>query len=164
MSRYRPPAPPKSPYITKKGFDVLQAEEKELWIKRRVVVTALSAAAAEGDRSENAEYIYRKKELRGLDWRIRYLQKRLPDLKIVAEKPSNLEQIFFSAIITLENDDGEETKYRIVGPDEIDHQPHYISMDSPVAKALFKKHLDDEVSVNTPAGKINYLITDIAYE
>jgi len=164
MGRYRPPAPPKSPYITQKGFDVLQAEEVKLWVKRREVVSALSAAAAEGDRSENAEYIYRKKELRGLDWRIRYLQKRLPNLTVVSAKPSNLEQIFFSALVTLEDDEGNETSYRIVGPDEIDHQTHYISMDSPVAKALFKKGLDDEISVNTPAGNINYIITDIQYE
>ncbi len=164
MGRYRPPAPPKSPYITPKGFDVLQNEEVELWVKRRKVVSALSAAAAEGDRSENAEYIYRKKELRKLDWRIRYLQKRLPNLKVVNEKPSNLEQVFFSASITLEDNDGNETTYRIVGPDEIDHQNHYISMDSPVARVLFKKHLDDEINVTTPAGKINYIITDIQYE
>jgi transcription elongation factor GreB len=164
MSRYRPPAPPKSPYITKKGFEKLQAEEKALWLKRREVVTALSAAAAEGDRSENAEYIYRKKELRELDRRIRYLQKRLPDLNVVSEKPSTLNQVFFSSIITLEDDAGNETTYRIVGPDEIDHQPHYISMDSPVAKALFKKRLDDEVVVNTPAGQISYLIIAIDYE
>ncbi len=164
MSRYRPPAPPKSPYITQQGFEVLQAEEKVLWSKRRVVVAALSAAAAEGDRSENAEYIYRKKELRGLDWRIHYLQKRLPNLQVISEKPGNLEQVFFSATLTLEDDTGKETTYRIVGPDEIDHQTHYISMDSPVAKALFKKQLDDEVSVTTPAGRITYVITDISYE
>ncbi|ORU92884.1 MAG: transcription elongation factor GreB [Cycloclasticus sp. symbiont of Bathymodiolus heckerae] len=164
MGRYRPPAPPKSPYITKKGFEALQNEEKNLWLKRREVVSALSAAAAEGDRSENAEYIYRKKELRGLDWRIRYLQKRLPNLKVVVEKPSHLDRVFFSALITLEDDTGNEITYRIVGPDEIDHHTHYISMDSPVAKALFKKHLDDDVSVTTPAGKIHYIITDIQYE
>ena len=164
MSRYRPPAPPKSPYITKKGFEQLQAEEKTLWLKRRKVVTALSAAAAEGDRSENAEYIYRKKELRELDRRIRYLQKRLPNLNVISEKPSSLNQVFFSSIITLEDDLGEETTYRIVGPDEIDHQAHYISMDSPVAKALFKKYLDDEVVVDTPAGQIPYVIIAIDYE
>lgn len=164
MSRYRPPAPPKSPYITKHGFDVLQQEENDLWVKRRVVVAALSAAAAEGDRSENAEYIYRKKELREMDWRIRYLQKRIPNLIIVDQKPTNLEQVFFSAIVTVEDDDGNQTTYRIVGPDEIDHQPHYISMDSPVAKALFKKQLEDEVSVKTPAGNFNYVITTVSYE
>jgi transcription elongation factor GreB len=163
MSRYRPPTPPKSPYITQKGFDVLQAEEKALWVKRREVVSALSAAAAEGDRSENAEYIYRKKELREMDWRIRYLQKRLPNLTVVTENPSNLEQIFFSALITLEDDNGVETKYRIVGPDEIGHQPHYISMDSPVAKALFKKHLNDDVTVTTPTGQYAFSISKISY-
>ena len=164
MSRYRPPAPPKSPYITKQGFISLQQEEEQLWLKRRKVVAALSAAAAEGDRSENAEYIYRKKELGGIDWRIRYLQKRLPNLQQVGEKPSNTQQVFFSAIVSLEDDDGNETIYRIVGPDEIDHKEYNISMDSPVAKALFKKKLDDEIQVNTPAGAINYLITAIRYE
>ncbi|PCI71918.1 MAG: transcription elongation factor GreB [Piscirickettsiaceae bacterium] len=164
MSRYRPPAPSKSPYITKHGFDVLQHEENDLWVKRRGVVAALSAAAAEGDRSENAEYIYRKKELREIDWRIRYLQKRLPSLNVIDQKPSNLDQIFFSAVVTVDDDEGNETTYRIVGPDEIDHQPHYISMDSPVAKALFKKQLDDEISVMTPAGNINYVITAVSYE
>mgnify|MGYP003385507702 CR=1 FL=1 len=163
MSRYRPPAPPKSPYITPQGFKTLQQEEKQLWLKRRKVVSALSAAAAEGDRSENAEYIYRKKELSGIDWRIRYLQKRLPNLQVISEKPSSLQQIFFSATVTVEDDNGNETIYRIVGPDEIDHQAHYISMDSPVAKALFNKQLDDEVHVKTPAGTINYLITEIQY-
>ncbi len=164
MSRYRPPTPPKSPYITLQGFAILQQEELDLWTKRRQVVIALSAAAAEGDRSENAEYIYRKKELREIDWRIRYLQKRLPTLNVVQQAPSNLEQVFFSAIITLEDDEEREVTYRIVGPDEIDHQPHYISMDSPVAKALFKKQLDDEVEVMTPAGKITYCICNIRYE
>tara|TARA_R110002095_G_scaffold207103_1_gene191678 strand:+ start:2730 stop:3233 length:504 start_codon:yes stop_codon:yes gene_type:complete len=164
MSRYRPPAPPKSPYITLQGFAILQQEELDLWTKRRQVVIALSAAAAEGDRSENAEYIYRKKELREIDWRIRYLQKRLPTLNVVQKAPSNIQQVFFSAVITLEDDEGREVTYRIVGPDEIDHQPHYISMDSPVAKALFKKQLNDEVEVMTPAGKITYCICDIRYE
>ncbi len=164
MSLYRPPAPPKSPYITKHGFEVLQAEEKELWIKRRAVVTALSAAAAEGDRSENAEYIYRKKELRGLDWRIHYLQKRIPNLIVVDQKPSNINQVFFSATVTVEDEHEGIATYRIVGPDEIDHQPHNISMDSPVAKALFKKHLDDEILVKTPSGDTHVIITIISYE
>jgi len=109
-------------------------------------------------------YLYRKKELGGIDWRIRYLQKRLPNLQQVGDKPSNTEQVFFSAIVTLEDDDGNEVVYRIVGPDEIDHEEYNISMDSPVAKALFKKKLDDEIHVSTPAGKINYLISAIRYE
>jgi len=163
MSRYRPPSPPKSPYITREGFDILKNEEKEIWQKRRLVVSALSAAAAEGDRSENAEYIYRKKELRELDRRIRYLQKRLPDINVVNTTPTNAQQVFFSATITLENEDGIETSYRIVGPDEIDHHPHYISIDSPVAKALLKKNLNDQVTVSIPTGKITYVITNIRY-
>lgn len=164
MSRYRPPAPPKSPYITSAGYTVLEQEATALWLKRRAVVTALSAAAAEGDRSENAEYIYRKKELREIDWRIRYLQKRLPNLTVVTEPPSQLDKVFFSAIISLEDELGKESCYRIVGPDEIDHQSHYISIDSPLAKALLKKTIDDEVMVETPSGNKVYFINKIDYQ
>ena len=103
MGRYRPPAPPKSPYITAQGFDRLKQEEKALWTRRREVTVALAAAAAEGDRSENAEYIYRKKELREIDRRIRYLQKRIPDLKVVSQPPGNREQVFFAAWVSLES-------------------------------------------------------------
>ncbi|MCP4386715.1 MAG: transcription elongation factor GreB, partial [Gammaproteobacteria bacterium] len=95
MSRYRPPAPRKSPYITPAGMRALEAEQKSIWLRRREVVGALAAAAAEGDRSENAEYIYRKKELRELDRRIRYLQKRLPDLKVVEQKPASQDRVYF---------------------------------------------------------------------
>lgn len=163
MSRYRPPAPPKSPYITPQGYARLKDEEKAIWIRRRKTTAALSAAAAEGDRSENAEYIYRKKELREIDRRIRYLQKRLPDLKIVDRLPSVQSQVFFGAIIELEDDTGIIKTYRIVGPDEIDHEEHYISMDSPLARGLMKKCLDDEVSIKTPGGEMSYVITDIQY-
>lgn len=142
---------------------MLKEEEKSLWSRRRVVVKALSAAAAEGDRSENAEYIYRKKELRELDRRIRYLQKRLPTLNIVNKKPAQEEQVFFGATVTLEDDAGEEVIYRIVGPDEFDQQPHYISMDSPLAKSVLKRLLDDEVVVQTPGGVRTYLISEINY-
>lgn len=163
MGRYRPPTAPKSPYITTQGYQRLEAEEKVLWSRRRDVTKALSAAAAEGDRSENAEYIYRKKELREIDRRIRYLQKRLPTLKIVDQLPSNQEQVFFAAWVTLESDSGREHRYRIVGPDEIDHASGYISMDSPLAKALMKRSLDDQVEVETPAGIDYYWITSIEY-
>ncbi|MBL3527055.1 MAG: transcription elongation factor GreB [gamma proteobacterium endosymbiont of Lamellibrachia anaximandri] len=163
MGRYRPPAPPKSPYITAHGYRRLEEEERALWLRRREVTKALSAAAAEGDRSENAEYVYRKKELRGIDWRIRYLQKRLPSLKIVDKEPSNLQQVFFAAWVTLEDSTGETSRYRIVGPDEIDFEAGYISMDSPLARALMKKNLDDEIEVNTPGGKDIYWITEIEY-
>ncbi|RLJ17070.1 transcription elongation factor GreB [bacterium endosymbiont of Escarpia laminata] len=163
MGRYRPPAPPKSPYITAHGYRRLEEEERALWLRRREVTKALSAAAAEGDRSENAEYIYRKKELRGIDWRIRYLQKRLPSLKIVDQGPTNPQQVFFAAWVTLEGSTGETSRYRIVGPDEIDFEAGYISMDSPLARALMKKNLDDEIEVNTPGGKDIYWITKIEY-
>lgn len=163
MGRYRPPAPPKAPYITPQGFQTLKDEEKSIWVRRREVTAALSAAAAEGDRSENAEYIYRKKELREIDRRIRYLQKRLPNLKVVNQLPSVQTQVFFGATIELEDDEGNVKTYRIVGPDEIDHAEHYISMDSPLAKALMKKHLDDEVTVQTPGGELFYVITNIEY-
>ena len=164
MGRYRPPQPKSSPYITPEGYAVLNAELEELWARRHEVTEALSAAAAEGDRSENAEYIYRKKQLREIDRRIRYLQKRLPDLKVVHDKPASQSQIFFSAWVRLEDEDGNETVYRIVGPDEFDLKKGFISMDSPVARALLKKGLDDEVTVKTPKGEKNYYVVEISYE
>ncbi len=164
MGRYRAPAPPKSAYITPQGFAALKAEEKAIWQRRREVTIALSAAAAEGDRSENAEYIYRKKELREIDRRIRYLQKRLPILKVVDRSPASNERVYFAAWVTLANEYGEEVTYRIVGPDEIDHQPEYISMDSPLAKALMGKYEGDEVEVHTPSGLHSYEIVEIRYK
>ena len=163
MGRYRPPAPPKSPYITPEGFACLKAEEKAIWIRRREVTAALSAAAAEGDRSENAEYIYRKKELREIDRRVRYLQKRLPILKVVEQKPTNPGRVYFAAWVTLLTEDDEQITYRIVGPDEIDRKPEYISMDSPLARALLGKNLGDEVEVRTPSGVPVYEIVGIHY-
>lgn len=164
MGRYRPPQPKASPYITADGYEKLDNELKALWKRRALVVKILAEAAAEGDRSENAEYIYRKKELREIDYRIRYLQKRLPDLKVVNTQPSNPQQVFFAAWVTLEDDQGEEKTYRIVGPDEFDPKKGWISMDSPVAKALLKKHVEDEVKVETPNGTENYYISNIYYQ
>jgi transcription elongation factor GreB len=163
MGRYRPPAPEKSPYITAEGMLVLQQEEKSIWLRRREVVKALSAAAEEGDRSENAEYIYRKKELREIDRRIRYLQKRLPDLKVVNSRPSNLQQVFFGAKVKLEDENDEVFEYRIVGPDEFDQHSGYISIDSPLARCLLKRELGDEVKVSVPQGEQQYLIIHIEY-
>ena len=163
MSRYRPPGPRKSPYITPEGMQALQAEQKSLWLKRREVVAALSAAAAEGDRSENAEYIYRKKELRELDRRIRYLQKRLPELNVVDQKPASSEQVFFGATVELQDQDEGLVTYRIVGPDEFDHEEAYISVDSPLARSLLKQELGDEVEVEVPSGRLVYTITEISY-
>ncbi len=163
MTRYRPPAPKKSPYITPQGMNNLQAEQKAIWLRRREVVAALSAAAAEGDRSENAEYIYRKKELRELDGRIRYLQKRLPELKVVADKPASADRVYFGATVKLEDEEESIKIYRIVGPDEFDREDHYISIDSPLAKALLKHELGEEVNVQVPGGTHQYIIVDIQY-
>lgn len=163
MGRYRPPSPRSSPYITRDGFQALSAELKALWTRRASVTRAITAAAAEGDRSENAEYIYRKKELREIDRRIRYLQKRLPDLKVVAEPPSDITAVFFGAWVTLENEQAQEATYRIVGADEFDPAKGWISMDSPMATALLKKTIDDEVSVETPSGVHHYIIIDVSY-
>ncbi len=163
MSRYRPPQPPSSPYITPDGYEKLQEELKALWKRRADVTKALAAAAAEGDRSENAEYIYRKKELREIDRRIGYLQKRLPHLKVVTEKPTDITRVFFGAFVTLEDDAGNEVEYRIVGADEIDTEKGWISLDAPVARALMKKAIDDEVEVATPSGKATYLIMKVRY-
>jgi len=162
MSRWRPPAPKSSPIITPEGYATLEKEIKDLWAKRRIVNDALSAAAAEGDRSENAEYIYRKKEQAGIDRRIRYLQKRMPDLKVITQV-GNKEQIFFGATVCLEKDDGDEVSYRIVGPDEVGSNSSYISIDSPLAKGLLKKRVDDEVTVNIAGKPKLYTVMSIEY-
>jgi len=163
MSRWRPPPPKSSPYITPEGYQALEMELKELWSKRKEVTLALSAAAAEGDRSENAEYIYRKQELRGIDRRIHYLQKRLPALTIVSLPPDDLDKIFFSAWVTLKNEADEEVTYRIVGADELDPKKQYISLDSPLARALLKKTFDDEVAIKNDFKESRYIIVDINY-
>ncbi|MFP4245333.1 MAG: GreA/GreB family elongation factor, partial [Ectothiorhodospira sp.] len=136
MSRWRPPSPRSSPYITPEGHAALEAELDGLWTRRADVTRHLAAAAAEGDRSENAEYIYRKKELREIDRRIRYLQKRIPDLQVVRDPPADRERVFFGARVTLVDGDGNEVSYRIVGADEFDPERGWISVDAPVARAL----------------------------
>ena len=163
MSRWRPPKAKSSPYITAQGYQALESELKQLWERRKLVTIALSAAAAEGDRSENAEYIYRKKELREIDRRIHYLQKRLPSLTVVSEKPIKQNQVFFGAWVTLETMTGEEVTYRIVGADEIDTTGGVISLDSPLAKALMKKFLDDEIVVRLADQEMRYYIVNIRY-
>ena len=165
MGRWRPPGKPASPYITDVGYAALQAELNEIWVRRRDVTQHLAAAAAEGDRSENAEYLYRKKELAGIDRRIRYLQKRLPMLKVVSANPSNPDQVYFGATVTLEQAvDGKEVSYRIVGADEFDPLNNLISIDSPLAQVLLKKFVDDTVELDTPTGKISYTIVDVSYQ
>ena len=165
MSRHKPPADTSSPYITAAGFAALQREEKSIWKKRVEVTRALAAAAAEGDRSENAEYIYRKKQLREIDRRIRYLQKRLPGLNVVSEV-GDTSRVFFSARVTLEKDDGNEVEYRIVGGDEIDSDSSkgYISVDSPMARALLKKQVHDRVALDLGGRQRFFLIKKIRYD
>ena len=164
MSRYRPPQPHSSPYITPEGAARLREELDRLWrIERPEVVQALAAAAAEGDRSENAEYIYRKKQLGGIDRRVRHLRRRLGVLKVVDRSPAGTEQVFFGAWITVEDDTGAESRYRIVGPDEFDHAPGYISMDSPLARALLKRTPGDEVTLELAGGRRTYLLLEVSY-
>jgi transcription elongation factor GreB len=163
MSRWRPPKPKSAPYITPQGYNSLELEIKELW-KRRVDVTrALTAAAAEGDRSENAEYIYRKKELRGIDSRIGFLQGRMPKLKVV-DKVEDSSRVFFGAWLTLEDESEQESRYRIVGPDELDSELNYISIDSPLARALLGKNCDDEIILKLGENIRTYTILEISYE
>jgi len=163
MGRWRPPAPESSPYITPAGFAALQKELDDIWLRRRDVVKALAAAAAEGDRSENAEYIYRKKELGGLPRRIRYLQKRLPILKVVRDRPDG-DAVYFGARVEVCDDNGNTHSYRIVGPDEADGKEAAISMDSPLARALHKKSVDDEVHVRIDEVTTTVTILSISYE
>ncbi|CAI8785515.1 transcription elongation factor GreB [Pseudomonas brassicacearum] len=164
MSRYRPPRTAGTALITPEGEARMRAEFHELWHVRRPQVTqAVSEAAAQGDRSENAEYTYGKKMLREIDSRVRFLTKRLGALKVVSEKPSDPNKVYFGAWVTVEDEDGKESRYRIVGPDELDLKQNLISIDSPLARALIGKALDAEVSVQTPTGEKRVYIVDIAY-
>ncbi len=154
----------RSNHITLEGATRLRNELADLWKNQRPEVTkAITAAAAEGDRSENAEYIYRKKQLRAMDRRIRYLQKRTSEMNVIEHLPSDRETIFFGATVTLEDEQGDLVKYRIVGSDEFDFKEHYISVDSPLAKVLLKKRVDDEVSIHLPSGRKYFVITAIEY-
>ena len=164
MSRYRPPRRAGTPLITATGAERLRAELDELWLRKRPAVTqAVSEAAALGDRSENAEYIYGKKMLREIDGRVRFLRKRLEALKIVDQPPSDPSRIYFSAHVELEDEAGKLLQLRIVGPDEIDPKQQHISIDSPMARALLGKQLDDEICVMAPGGERLYWVTDIRY-
>lgn len=164
MGRYRPPQKPGSKYITREGFERLEAELDHLWrVKRPQVTQAVREAAAQGDRSENAEYIYGKKQLRQIDSRVRFLRKRLENMTVVQSTPNNQERIYFGAWVELEDENGNSQRYRIVGPDEIDPDRGFISMDSPVALALMKKMVGDEISVSTPRGEKELYITSVSY-
>lgn len=163
MVHHRTPPPERAPYITAAGYDRLQQELKALWTRRAIVTQALAAAAAEGDRSENAEYIYRKKELREIDRRIRYLQRRLPQLQVVRGPPPDPTRAFFGATVTVEKTDGSQATYRIVGPDEFDAEAGCISVDAPLARALLKHAVNDTMTVTTPQGSTELQIVAISY-
>jgi transcription elongation factor GreB len=140
------------------------AELEHLWrVKRPRVTQAVSEAAAQGDRSENAEYIYGKKQLREIDRRIRFLQKRLDELVIVDRAPADSTRVWFGAWVRLENDDGHIVEYRIVGPDEFNLEQGQISIDSPLARALLKKTAGDEATVALPNGRTTYTVLEVRY-
>jgi transcription elongation factor GreB len=165
MSRYRAPSKPGSRYITPAGHARLKAELDQLWrVERPQVTAAVSAAAAQGDRSENAEYTYGKRRLREIDSRVRFLRRRLDGMVVVDQPPSDPARVFFGAWVELERADGAELRYRIVGPDEFDMADGYISMDAPLARALLGKRLDDEVAVSIAGQEARYFITAISYE
>ena len=164
MSRYRPPRSAGTALITPEGEARMRAELHELWHVRRPQVTqSVSEAAAQGDRSENAENTYGKKMLREIDSRVRFLTKRLENLKVVDSRPSDPNKVYFGAWVSLEDDDGHESRYRIVGPDELDLKTQQISIDAPLARALIGKALDAEVRVQTPTGEKAWYIVAIEY-
>lgn len=164
-TRYRAPQAPSTAVITREGFERLRAELDDLWrVRRPEVVIALSAAAAEGDRSENAEYTYRKRQLGEIDRRVRYLTRRLEQMRVVDSVPSDPQAIYFGAWVLLEAlDDERELRVRIVGPDETDASLGWISIDSPLARAALKKRVDDEFEFDAPAGRAQYLIVAVSY-
>jgi transcription elongation factor GreB len=155
----------KNNYITREGWNNLEKELKFLWREERPKVTqAVSEAAALGDRSENAEYIYGKKRLREIDRRIRFLSKRLEVLKIVDPDPRQEGRVYFGAWVKLQDENGVIKVFRLVGPDEFNPIKKWISINSPVARELLGKQIDDEVTVNTPNGIITYWILEINYQ
>ena len=164
MSRYRPPRPESSKYITPEGAATLRRELDELWrVKRPAVTQAVSEAAAQGDRSENAEYIYGKKQLAEIDRRIRFLRKRLAGIKVVDQQPSDTGKVYFGAWFELRAADGGCSEYRLVGPDESGFAAGYISMDSPLGRAVIGKCVADTVFVRAPEGETRYELVRVRY-
>ena len=165
MARATPPSAAGSKYITPAGARRLRAELEQLWREERPRVTAaVAAAAAQGDRSENAEYTYGKRRLREIDRRLRHLRRRLDGMVVVDQPPADPRRVFFGAWVVLEAVDGTRTRYRIVGPDEFDMAPGYISMDSPLGRSLLRRSLEEEVTVEAPGGTRLYVIVSIGYE
>ncbi|GAA0343433.1 transcription elongation factor GreB [Bowmanella denitrificans] len=154
----------KTNLITREGFNSLKQELDHLWREKRPEVTKKVAwAASLGDRSENADYQYNKKLLREIDRRVRYIRKRLEIIKVVDYSPQQQGKVFFGAWVEVENEQGELLKFRIVGPDEIYARKDYISIDSPMARALLKKEVDDEAWVETPTGRKQWFVVAIQY-
>src|ERR1041384_6841108 len=165
MGRYREPTKPGSQFITAEGARRLNQELDELWkVERPRVTQAVSEAAAQGDRSENAEYTYGKKRLREIDRRVRFLRGRLDGMVVVDRPPSDPKRVFFGAWVELEDAAGDVQRHRIVGPDEFDQAAGYISMDAPLAKALMGKSLDSEITLNIAGVEKKYTIVRIEYE
>jgi len=165
MSRYRPPRPRGSAYITPEGEKTLRDELRQLWKVERPQVTAtVHEAAKNGDRSENGDYIYGKRRLREIDSRVRFLTKRLEELTVVHRPPADRAKVYFGAWVTLEAEDGSTAEYRIVGPDEFDLSKKMLSMDSPLARAMLGKRIDDEVRVQTPNGVQEYYVLGLRYD
>jgi transcription elongation factor GreB len=165
VTRWRPAPATSTAIITAEGHRRLKHELDDLWrVRRPEVVRALAAAAAEGDRSENAEYTYRKKQLGEIDRRVRYLSKRLRMLKIAAERPNDQDAIYFGAWFEIEDDSGRTQRLRIVGPDETDAALGFISIDSPLARAALKKRVDDEFEAELPGGPRVFTVVAVSYE
>ena len=152
-------------YITARGYKMLQDEVEQLWkVDRPKITQEVSDAAALGDRSENAEYIYGKKKLREIDRRLRFLSKRIDELEVVTPSPAQEGRVFFGAFVTVEDEEGEELTFQIVGPDEYDPKLNRVSVDAPMARALIGKAEGDEVKVQRPKGAALYTIVDIHYD
>lgn len=165
MGRYRPPREQGSPYVTPEGEAALRAELHALWkIERPEVTKAVSAAAANGDRSENGDYIYGKKRLREIDSRVRFLRKRLDALQVIGSPLGDKTKVWFGAWVTVENESGEVQEWRIVGPDEFNLTAAKISCDSPLARGLLGKEVDTEIEMETPSGIARWTLVSIRYE
>lgn len=153
-----------SKYSTPEGARRLREELDSLWsVERPAVTRSVAEAAAQGDRSENAEYIYGKRRLREIDRRVRFLRGRLDGMKIVSEPPTDRGRVFFGAWVTIDEASGARRRHRIVGPDEFDREPGYISMDSPLGRALLGKRVGDTVEVELPAGVQGFTVAGIDY-
>ena len=164
MSRYRPPQKSSSRYISPAGEKKLKEELHYLWkVERPQVTQSVSEAAALGDRSENAEYIYGKKRLREIDRRVRYLNKRLDEVTVVDRQPDDTSKVYFGAHVELEDASGKLFEYRLLGADEIDPKTGTISIDSPMGRALLGKQIDSDITLDTPIGEQHYILVDIRY-